>query len=75
MLFTATPCCCLCLGNSVVKRVGGKAEVLQNGPIPGRKKTFCSSSLLTFWLVRRPLLLVRRGAAGGDLLLLYLYGA
>ena len=58
----------------MVKRVGEKAEALHKGPSPGRKKTFCFSSLLTFWLVRRPLLLVRRGAAGGDLLL-FLYGA
>ncbi len=34
----------------------------------------CRRSLLTFWLVRRALLLVRRGAARRDLLLLLLYG-
>jgi hypothetical protein len=65
---------CLCIGNSVGKRVREKAEALHKDPSPGEINSF--SSLVTFWLVRRPWLLLRcRGAAGGDLLLLCLYGA
>jgi len=43
--------------------------------LAGRKIECSSSLLLTFWLVRRALLLVGRGATSGDLLLLLLYGA
>jgi len=57
-------------------RARERAEALIESPsLAGRKIEDSSSLLLAFGLVRRPLLLVRRGAAGGDLLLLYLYGA
>src|SRR5215217_9289727 len=38
VLFAATPCCCLCLGNSVVKRVGEKAEVLHKASAQDARK-------------------------------------
>ena len=44
-------------------------------PQPSRTQECSSSLLLNFWLVSRALLLVRRDATSGDLLLLFLYGA
>ncbi len=58
-----------------VKRVDERAGALMPGSQPTTPIN-CSSFLPTFWLVCRALLLVRRGAAaGGDLLLICLYGA